>query len=138
VTAEKYFTVRAELGDAKFAMAVRSDCVDQIIEEWERTVRAVATSDFRGETRQLVGDILMRETQNQPEESLFIAKALVWLAATGGYGEKLVPLMRAGDMEFGYTITRIDATNFNYRQTVDEKTGAYLGLGRSQGDMVSP
>lgn len=129
--AAKYFTVKAELGDAKFAIAVRSDAVDQIVDEWSETADKLPSGDARAGTRQLVAEILMKELQEQSHEAQLVASALVWLAATGQYGDQILPLMRAGDMEIGYAISRIDATRFNFRQTVDEATGAVLGLTKS-------
>jgi hypothetical protein len=50
----------------------------------------------------------------------------VWLSVTGPYGGKLVPFMKAGDMEIRYEITRVSPTSFNFRLSIDEKTKAAL------------
>ena len=49
-----------------------------------------------------------------------------WLAGTGQHGTKLTELMKLGEMAIGYDITRINATTFNFRMSVDEKTLAEI------------
>jgi hypothetical protein len=41
-------------------------------------------------------------------------------------GTKLTELMKLGDIAIGYDITRISATAFNFRLSVDEKTLAEI------------
>lgn len=120
------FNIEAVFGDATIKMAVRSDMVEAIVAHWNEQLAKIGVEELRAETRQLVVSSLMHETHHNPDEAHHVASALVWLTITGPYGEKLVPFMKAGDMEIRYEITRIGPTNFNFRLSVDEKTKAAM------------
>jgi hypothetical protein len=70
------------------------------------------------------GDQVLRSLA--PVEHQLTSAALVWLAATGQHGTKLTELMKLGDMSIGFDITRISATAFNFRMSVDKKTLAKI------------
>lgn len=120
------FTIEATFGDATLAMAVQSQNVDFIVTTWTEKLQSLGIEDQRVESRQLVVKSLMEETHHEPGESENVAAALVWLAATGPYGERLLPLMRAGGIAVGFEITRLGPTTFNFRLNVDEGTVALL------------
>jgi hypothetical protein len=125
--AMKTFTIEATFGDQILRSAAPIDIVDRSIAEWTEKFDVMPADEARSAVRQLVVDTLMNERHvNDPIEQQLTSAALVWLAATGPHGKKLTELMKLGDMAIGYDITRISATAFNFRMSVDEKTLAEI------------
>jgi hypothetical protein len=123
----KTFTIEATFGDQTIRSAAPIDIVDRSIAEWTEKFAVMPADEARSAVRQLIVDTLMNERHvNDPIEQQLTSAALVWLAATGQHGEKLTELMKLGDMAIGYDITRINATTFNFRTLVDEKTLAEI------------
>jgi hypothetical protein len=124
--AMKSFTVEATFGDQIFRSAAPIDIVDRSIAEWTERFAVLPIDEARSAVRQYIVSTLMNERHNDPIEGQLASAALVWLAATGQHGEKLTELMKLGDMAIAYDITRINATAFNFRLSVDEKTLAEI------------
>jgi hypothetical protein len=123
----KTFTIEATFGDQAIRSAAPIDIVDRSIAEWTEKFAAIPADEARAAVRQYVVTTLMNETHvNDPVEQQLTSAALVWLAATVPHGEELTELMKLGDMAIGYEITRISATAFNFRMSVDEKTLAEI------------
>jgi hypothetical protein len=123
----KTFMIEATLGDQMIRSAAPIDLVDRSIVEWSERFAVMPIDEARAAVRQLIVDTLMNERHvNDQIEQQLTSAALVWLAATGQHGEKLTELMKLGDMAIGYDITRINATAFNFRMSVDEKTLAEI------------
>jgi hypothetical protein len=123
----KTFAIEATLGDQIIRSVAAVDIVDGSIAEWTEKFAVMPADEARAAVRQYVVTTLMNERHiNDPIEQQLISGALVWLAATGQHGEKLTELMKLGDMAIGYDITRISATAFNFRMSVDEKTLAEI------------
>jgi hypothetical protein len=123
----KTFMIEATFGDQMIRSAAPIDLVDRSIAEWTERFAVMPADEARAAVRQYVVTTLMNERHvNDPIEQQLTSSALVWLAATGQHGEKLTELMKLGDMAIGYDITRISATAFNFRMSVDEKTLAEI------------
>jgi hypothetical protein len=123
----KTFTIEATFGDQMIRSAAPIDIVDRSIAEWTEKFAVMPADEARAAVRQYVVTTLMNEHHvNDPIEHQLTSAALVWLAATGQHGTKLTELMKLGDMAIGYDITRISASAFNFRLSVDEKTLAEI------------
>jgi hypothetical protein len=123
----KTFTIEATFGDQVIRSAAPIDIVDQSIAEWTEKFAHMPADEARAAVRQYVVTTLMNERHvNDPVEQQLTSAALVWLTATGQHGQKLTELMKLGDMTIAYEITRINATAFNFRLSVDAKTLAEI------------
>ena len=125
--AMKTFTIEATFGDQIMRSVVPIDIIDRSIAHWSERFAVMPIDEARSAVRQHIVSTLMNERHvNDPIEQQLTSAALMWLAATGQHGEKLTELMKLGDMAIGYDITRINATAFNFRMSVDEKTLAEI------------
>lgn len=118
-----HFTIEASYGARNIKAAVMSNRVDRMLEAWEAAAAKVRSTDRRGDTRQLVVDAL-RSNRHHDDVGAgeLVVQALVWLAATGPSGERLLPRMKAGGMAIGYEITDLDEKRCRFRQRVEEAT----------------
>jgi hypothetical protein len=123
----KTFMIEATFGDQMIRSAAPIDIVDRSVAEWSERFAVLPIDEARAAVRQHIVSTLMNERHvNDPIEHQLTSAALVWLAATGPHGQKLTELMKLGDMAIGYDITRINATAFNFRLSVDENTKAAI------------
>jgi hypothetical protein len=110
------FTIGATFGDAVLRVAAASDMIDSVVASWTAKLASIGTAgdDLRVRSRQVIVESLMQETYTKPDESHWIASALVWLTVNGPNAEKLVPDMRRGGIDIHYEITRLGPTSFNF------------------------
>jgi hypothetical protein len=122
-----HFTIEASYGHRDIKAAVMSNRVDRLIDDWADAAAKVGSTNRRGDTRQLVVNALQ---SNQHHEDVgvgeLVVQALVWLAATGAAGERLLPRMRAGGCALGYEISDLDERSCRFRLRVDEATMASM------------
>jgi len=127
---DKHFTIAAALGQQTLRSAVRSDTVDEMVADWGRHLKTDNPEKRRSDTSAVVVTSLGNGTHHtNPEEARAISSALVWLAATGPMGERLLQLMRAGDATIGYEIVRLREDAYDFRLSVDEVSKAVLERG---------
>jgi hypothetical protein len=121
------FTIGATFGDAIFRVAAVSDMIDSVVAFWTMKLAGLGVADIelRSTSRQLIVESLMQETYAKPDESHWIASALVWLTVNGPNAEKLVPDMRKGGIDIHYEITRLGPTSFNFHMEcqLDDQRG---------------
>jgi len=128
----KHFIIQAALGRQTIEAGVPSDSVDEMVAWWSNHLKADDPEERRSDTRSVVVTSLDAGTHHtNPEEARAIASALVWLAATGPMGERLLKLMRGGDATISYEIMRLREDAYNFRLGLDEKSSVVLGLQRA-------
>ena len=124
---EKHFTIAAALGRQTIMAAVRSDTVDEMVADWGKHLKAADPEKRRSDTSAVVVKSLNDGTHHtNPEEARALASALVWLAATGPMGERLLELMRGGEATISYEIMRLREDAYDFRLIVDEMSRAAL------------
>ena len=110
----KTFTLEATFGDQMIRSAAPIDIVDRSVAEWSERFAIMPADEARAAVRQYVVTTLMNERHvNDPIEHQLTSAALVWLAATGQHGTKLIELMKLGDMAIGYHPNQCNSFQFS-------------------------
>jgi hypothetical protein len=117
----KHFTIVAALGRQTIMSGVRSDTVDEMVADWGRHLKTDDPQRRRSDTSAVVVTSLKNGIHHSnPEEARALASALVWLAATGPRGERLLEPMRGGDPTIRYEIMQVPEDAFDFQLIVDE------------------
>jgi len=120
-------SIEAAYGAATIKTLVLSHQVEEMASSWADRLKDINPYYHRAVTRRLVVDSLIRNREHGDlKEVELVTPGLIWLTVTGIVGERLLPLMIAGDMSIMYEITDISPGRFNFRLILDETTKAAL------------